>query len=85
MNGNGFLKGSQLGHFLDTIDEWHALVQGFSETFCPWAPRRPFLDEELATEIRTKNHYYMAGRVLGFVSLVLFSVLVLALVHKIVT
>ena len=85
MNGNGFLKGLQLSHFLDSIDEWHALVQGSSETFCPWEPRRPFLDEKSATEIRNNNHYYAAGRVLGFVSLVLFSVLVLILVHRIVT
>ena len=85
MNGNGFLKGLQLSHFLDTIDEWHALVQGICETFCPWQARRPFLDENLATEIRNNNHYYTAGRVIGFVSLVLFSVLVVALVHRIVS
>ena len=85
MNGNGFMTGIKLSHFLDTVDEWHALVQGFCETFCPWAPRRPFLDEKLMTEIRENNHYYMAGRVIGFVSLVLLSVLVLTLVHRIVT
>jgi hypothetical protein len=84
VNGDGFLKGIQLSHCLDTIAEWHALVQGFCEAFCPWDCRRPFLDEDLATEIREKHHYYMAGRVLGFASLILFSVLAVALIHAIV-
>lgn len=85
MNGDGFLKGIKFSHFLDTIEEWHAIVQGFCETFCPWEPRRPLIDEDLATEIRTNHHYYMAGRVLGLASLVLFSVLAVALIHAIVT
>ena len=84
MNGDGFLKGIRFSHCLDTIEEWHALVQGFCETFCPWEPRRPFISEDLATEIRDNHHYYTAGRVLGFASLVLFSILVVALVHRIV-
>ena len=84
MNGDGFLKGLHLSHCLDTIEEWHALVQGFGETFCPWEPRRPFLSDGLATEIRDNHHYYTAGRALGFASLILFSVLAVALIHAIV-
>ena len=84
MKGDGFLKGIQLSHFLDTIAEWHALVQGFCEVLCPWPPRHKLMDEELADEIRTEHHYYVGGRVLGFASLVLFCVLAVALIHAIV-
>ena len=70
MNGDGFgfLKGIRFTHCLDTIAEWHALVQGFGETFCPWEPRRPFLSEDLASEIRDNHHYYTAGRALGVIA-----------------
>jgi len=85
VNGGGFLKGLQLSNFLDTVAEWHALTQGFCETFCPWPPRHKLMDEDLAAEIRTEHHYYTGGRALGLVSLVLFSVMVLSFVHRIVS
>ena len=78
------MKGIQLSHFLDTVAEWHALVQGFCEVLCPWPPRHKHMKENLAREIRTQHHYYMAGRVLGLVSLVLFSLLVLSFVLRII-
>ena len=52
-------------YFLDTVAEWHALVQGFSEVLCPWPPLRKVLSEQLASEIKDEYHYYMFGRVLG--------------------
>jgi len=64
-SGRGFLKGLQLSHFLDTVAEWHALIQGFCEVTCPWPPRHKVMDEELAAEVKANHHYYMAGRALG--------------------
>jgi len=61
----GFMKGVQLGRFLDTVAEWHALVQGFSEVMCPWPPRHKAMKPELLFEISAEHHYYMAGRALG--------------------
>ena len=52
-------------YFLDTVAEWHALVQGFSEVLCPWPPRYEVLSQKLAKEINDEHHYYMFGRVLG--------------------
>jgi hypothetical protein len=68
VSGDGFMKGLQLSHFLDTIEEWHALVQGFCEVLCPWPPRHKLMDEELADEIRTEHHYYVGGRALGVIA-----------------
>jgi len=53
--------------FLDTCQEWHALVEGFSEVLCPWPERHP-PSAELATAIRSEHHYYMWGRALGILA-----------------
>ena len=65
---NGFLRGIRPGHFLDTVAEWHALVEGFSEVLCPWPPRHKAIDPELLSEIASEYHYYMWGRALGILA-----------------
>lgn len=60
----GFLKGIRLSAFLDSYQEWHALVEGFSEVLCPW-PARHKLSRKLLNELKADHHYYMFGRALG--------------------
>jgi hypothetical protein len=61
---------------LDTPDERHALVIGFSEVLCPWPPRIEELPD-LVERINEEYHYYLAGRGLGFIALVALVSLVL--------
>ncbi len=64
---NGFLKGIRIHAFLDTYQEWHALVEGFCEVICPWPARRP-ISEQLTRDIADEHHYYMLGRALGILA-----------------
>jgi hypothetical protein len=60
-------KGLHISTFLDTHQEWHALVNGFSEVLCPWPPRyRPSLQNE--SDIANEYHYYMLGRAVGILA-----------------
>ena len=68
MNGKGFMKGLQLRHCLDTVGEWHALVQGFCEVLSPWPPRHKAMEPKLLFEISQEHHYYMFGRALGLLA-----------------
>jgi hypothetical protein len=58
-------KGISFKTFIDTADEWHALVFGFCEVLCPWPPRHPTIDKDLAMVTWTEHHYYLFGRALG--------------------
>jgi len=50
--------------------EIHAFLIGFFEVLCPWKPRYPMTDQaEFKPDI--EYHYYLAGRVAGFFSLML--------------
>jgi len=70
------LKGINLKEFLSTHQEWHALVEGFSESFCFWrAHHEP--SEELLEALKSEHHYYAFGRVVGFILLVVFGMLVI--------
>ena len=51
-------------------DERHAFIIGFSETLCPWKPRFPMLMER-GHCLDQEYHYYLAGRALGFITLLL--------------
>jgi len=64
----GFLKGFEVRHFLDTPEEWPALVNGFCEVLCPWPSRWPLMDEKRAKEIRAEYHYYQFGRAIGVIA-----------------
>ncbi|MCJ7829411.1 MAG: hypothetical protein MUP81_06695 [Dehalococcoidia bacterium] len=67
--GKGFFKWFNPSGFMDTYQEWHAFVEGFSEAFCFWKPRcEP--SEELLNDIKNEHHYYVFGRVVGFIALI---------------
>jgi len=63
--------------FLNWFGEWHAVVQGFADGFCPW-PARHKMHETLFKEVSTEHHYYNGGRAVGFAALL---VLVAALIR----
>ena len=67
-----FLGGIDFKDFLNTHQEWHALVEGFGDGFCPWDNRYEPTDE-LKADIRKEHHYYTAGSAIGFVTLI-FSI-----------
>ena len=75
----GFLKGINFKQFLSDHKEWHALLEGIGDGFCPWKPRyEP--DEERKADIAKDHHYYNIGRVVGFGLLIWFvSVIIGAL------
>lgn len=67
-------KGICFSTFLSTHDEWHALVLGFCETAWPVPAKYDTLCEELMELLRQERWYYVFGRVLGGVFLVLLAV-----------
>ncbi len=83
MKGKGFMKGVRIRNFLDTVAEWHALVQGFCEVLCPWPARHNKMTEKLAMEVQSEHHYYMAGRVAGKVCLPLYWIGIALLVRHV--
>lgn len=66
-------KGIKLKTFLNTHQEWHAFVIGFFEVLCPW-PSRYHLTMAPMDDLLKEFHYYMAGRGLGFVTLLLILI-----------
>lgn len=65
----GFFEWFNIKEFMNTYQEWHAFVEGFSESFCFWrAHYEP--SEELLEALKSEHHYYVFGRVLGFIALV---------------
>jgi hypothetical protein len=62
-----FLKGIRLSAFLDSYQEWHALVEGLCEVLCPW-PARHKISRKLSNDLRSDHHYYMFGRALGVIA-----------------
>jgi hypothetical protein len=62
------VKGIKLSTFIDTYQEWHALVIGFCEVLAPWPARHPMLGEEGSQALRDEHHYYQFGRVIGMLA-----------------
>ena len=54
---------------LNTDEEWHAFVIGWAETACPW-PARYRITSKAEFTYEKEYHYYLAGRVCGFVTLI---------------
>jgi len=52
-----------------TGQEWHAFVHGFFDVVPPWRSRVD-IDAAIYTCIEGEEHYYQAGRGLGFVALI---------------
>ena len=59
--------------FINTTDELHAFLIGFCETLCPWKPRYSIHEESEYKPFR-EYHYYLAGRVVGFIILLLILI-----------
>ena len=78
-----FLSGifDNLKEFMNDYKEWHAFVEGFSETFCFWRPRHK-LSGELLKDLKGEHHYYVFGRVVGFIGLVGLGLIVIKLYQK---
>lgn len=76
----GFLGGLHISTFLSTHQEWHALLEGFGDGFCPWKARyEP--DKKRKADIAKEHHYYNIGRPIGFGLLIWFvSVMIGALI-----
>jgi len=66
----GLLKGIKLSTFLDTHQEWHAVVEGFCDGFFPFI--RGVISDKLKTELAGEHHYYRPGVILGVVAAVWF-------------
>ena len=66
-------SGIKFSTFLNTFDEWHALVLGFCETAWPIPPLYRVISEEVKVLLGNERWYYVFGRVLGGVSLVFFA------------
>lgn len=66
-------KGIKLKTFLSTPEEWHALAIGFFEVLCPWPSslRAPTCRSEA---ISGEEHYYLTGRGVGFIALLLILI-----------
>ena len=54
--------------FMNTVDEWHAFVIGWSEVACPW-PMRYKMPMDYENPLKYEFHYYLFGRVVGFITL----------------
>jgi len=59
--------------FINSPEEWHAFIIGWAEVACPWWARyRCTKAAEYTPE--KEYHYYLTGRVVGFVMLVFFGI-----------
>lgn len=65
------LKKIDIHTFMDTPEEWHSFVIGFCEVMCPW--KSSIKPTEL-DYLQGEYHYYMFGRVIGFMALMGFMV-----------
>ena len=74
--------GIKLKTFLNTHQEWHAFLIGFFEVLCPWKPRYPLTTSTMG-ELLKEYHYYQAGRGLGFVALIFFTIGILLLIKEV--
>ena len=63
-------EGINFKTLLSTHQEWHALVIGFFEVLCPWPAHYPCHCER-SEAISGEEHYYLAGRGIGFPVLLL--------------
>ena len=65
-----------------TPDELHAFVIGAAETFCPWRPRHP-MSLEYPSPLKGEYHYYLVGRGIGFIALLLILIALCKLIKEI--
>ena len=70
--------------FLNTVEEWHSFAIGFCEILCPWRPQVRAVGKDL-DYIQGEYHYYLFGRALGFVALMVIltalSIWIIGAIH----
>lgn len=76
-------KGINPKNILDTWAERHTFLIGFFEVLCPWPPQY-HLTLEKKDELRSEYHYYMAGRALGFIALLLILTALVKLFKEVI-
>lgn len=59
--------------FLNTPEERHAFLIGFFEVLCPWPARYKGIIDD-TSPLKGEEHYYLAGRALGFPVLLLILI-----------
>ncbi len=69
---------------LNTTEEHHAFIIGFMETLCPWRARYP-MNDNAEFKIDKEYHYYISGRGIGFIGLLLISCGISALLKHILS
>lgn len=57
------------GDMKPTSDELHAFLIGFFEALCPWEARYISWGTS-PSPLKGEEHYYLAGRALGFIALI---------------
>ncbi len=65
-----------------TSDERHAFLIGFLETLCPW-PAHYKDNLPVPSSLKGEEHYYLAGRASGFITLMLFCIAIAKLVQEV--
>jgi len=59
-----------MSEFFSTSDERHAFAIGFFEVLCPW--KAHYKDNlPVPPPLKGEEHYYLGGRALGFITLLL--------------
>ena len=61
------------GGFFPSTDEIHAFLIGFFEVLCPW-PAHYKDNLPVPSPLEGEEHYYLAGRALGFPVLLLILI-----------
>lgn len=62
---------NKIGNF--TGEELHAFLIGFFEVLCPWRPRW-LMSLDYDSPLKGEYHYYLAGRGIGFIALLLILI-----------
>ena len=80
-----FLGGifKNLKEFVSDHREWHAVVNGLADGFCPWRPRHE-PDKERLSQITSEYHYYNGARGLGFGCLLVLSTILIICVAVVI-
>jgi len=55
--------------FMNTPEEWHTIIIGIGEGFCPWQPRYES-GTKVKNMIKKEYHYYIFGTAVGFAGLI---------------
>jgi len=71
-----------LNTLFSTPAEIHSLLIGLFEVLCPWKPRHP-IPPEYPSPLKGEYHYYLLGRALGFLALLLILIGIAKLIQEV--